>query len=73
MAIGDGQNDIEMIRYAGLGIAWKGFPKVRETADALANHNFKSILYFQGYNDEDIILIFNFKSNKNYVSLPVNK
>ncbi len=55
MAIGDGQNDIEMIRYAGLGIAWKGFPKVRETADALANHDFKSILYFQGYNDEDII------------------
>ena len=44
-----------MIRYAGLGIAWKGFPKVRETADALANHDFKSILYFQGYNDQDII------------------
>ena len=48
MAIGDGQNDIEMIRYAGLGIAWKGFPKVRESADVVANHNFKSILYFQG-------------------------
>ena len=55
MAIGDGQNDIEMIRYAGLGIAWKGFPKVREVADVVANYNFKSILYFQGYSDIDII------------------
>ena len=55
LAIGDGQNDIEMIRYAGLGIAWKGFPKVRNVADVLANHNFKSILYFQGYSDNDII------------------
>ena len=55
LAIGDGQNDIEMIRYAGLGIAWKGFPKVKKVADVLANHNFKSILYFQGYSDKDII------------------
>ena len=41
-----------MIRYANLGIAWKGFPKVRKTADALANYNFKSILYFQGYKEK---------------------
>ena len=54
LAIGDGQNDIEMIRYAGIGIAWKGFPKVRSAADVVVNHNFKSILYFQGYSDLEI-------------------
>ena len=56
LAIGDGNNDIEMIKYASLGIAWQGFPKVMEVADVLARYNFKSILYFQGYTDKDIII-----------------
>ncbi|MBF95859.1 MAG: Phosphoserine phosphatase [Alphaproteobacteria bacterium MarineAlpha9_Bin4] len=55
LAIGDGQNDIDMIKFASLGIAWKGFPKVNKVADALANYSFKSILYFQGYNDKEIV------------------
>ncbi|RPH07538.1 MAG: phosphoserine phosphatase SerB [Alphaproteobacteria bacterium TMED93] len=54
IAIGDGQNDIDMIKYAGLGIAWNGFPKVKNMADVLAGYDFKSILYFQGYSREDI-------------------
>ena len=47
--MGDGQNDIDMIKYASLGVAWNGFPKVKKAADVLANYNFKSVLYFQGY------------------------
>ena len=56
LAIGDGQNDIDMIRFASLGVSWKGFPKVNKAADALVAHSFKSILYFQGYSDEEIII-----------------
>ncbi len=56
IAVGDGQNDIDMIKYASLGIAWNGFPKVKKAADVLANYNFKSILYFQGYSDSDIAI-----------------
>ena len=54
IAIGDGQNDIDMIKYASLGIAWNGFPKVKKAADVLASYDFKSVLYFQGYCDNDI-------------------
>ncbi len=55
LAIGDGYNDIEMIKFSGLGISWKGFPKVNIAADAIANNNFKSMLYFQGYMESEII------------------
>ncbi len=55
LAVGDGHNDIEMIRFASLGVSWKGYPEVNAAADALANNNFKSILYFQGYSDDEII------------------
>ena len=43
-----------MIKYASLGIAWNGFPKVKNMADVLAGYDFKSILYFQGYSNEEI-------------------
>jgi phosphoserine phosphatase len=33
MAIGDGANDIEMIRLAGLGVAFRAKPALREVAD----------------------------------------
>ncbi len=56
LAIGDGQNDIDMIKFASMGISWKGYPKVNKVANALANYSFKSILYFQGYSDKDIII-----------------
>ena len=56
IAVGDGQNDIDMIKYASLGVAWNGFPKVKKVADVLANYDFKSILYFQGYSDKDIMI-----------------
>ena len=41
----DGDNDIAMINYAGLGIAWKAYPKVKKAADLSLNKTFKNILY----------------------------
>ena len=36
LAIGDGDNDIDMIRYSGLGVAWNAYEKVRLVADVMA-------------------------------------
>jgi phosphoserine phosphatase len=54
LAVGDGDNDIAMIDYAGLGIAWKAYPKVKKAADLSLNKTFKNILYIQGYTDKEI-------------------
>ncbi len=54
IAVGDGDNDLEMIKYAGLGVGWNAYPKVRKIADVCIGLNFKSILYFQGYCDKEI-------------------
>ena len=55
LAIGDGDNDIDMIKYSGLGVAWNAYEKVRLAADVSINFNFKSLLYFQGYTDKEIL------------------
>lgn len=38
-AVGDGANDLDMIREAGLGIAWRPKPLLREAADAVLDHS----------------------------------
>ena len=39
MAIGDGENDIDMLRFAGIGIAMGNAPsQVKETADYVTDH-----------------------------------
>ncbi len=55
LAVGDGDNDIDMIKYSGLGVAWNAYEKVRLAADVSINFNFKSLLYFQGYTDKEIL------------------
>ena len=55
IAIGDGDNDIDMISYASVGVAWNGYPKVQSVADLKINSNFETILYIQGYKDSEII------------------
>ena len=55
IAVGDGDNDIEMIKFAGLGIGWNSYPKVNKVADVAIGKLFKSILYFQGYSDKEIV------------------
>ncbi len=55
-AVGDGANDIPMIKQAGLGIAFHAKDKVKREATHLLNTpDLRNILYAQGYMDEEII------------------
>lgn len=57
MAVGDGANDIPMIRGAGLGIAYHPKPAAAEAADVVIRHNdLRALLYLQGYRADEIIL-----------------
>jgi phosphoserine phosphatase len=50
LAVGDGANDIPMIRQAGLGVAYHAKPKTAEAAAARIEHNdLTALLYAQGY------------------------
>ncbi|MCF8473129.1 MAG: phosphoserine phosphatase SerB [Emcibacter sp.] len=56
MAIGDGANDIPMIREAGLGIAYHPKPAAAEAADIVIRHaDLTAVLYLQGYSDQDFV------------------
>ncbi len=56
LAIGDGANDLDMLREAGLGVAFHAKPKVAESAHARIDHaDLTALLYAQGYRTEDII------------------
>ena len=55
LAVGDGDNDIDMIKYSGLGVAWNAYEKVKLVADVSIKFSFKSLLYFQGYTDKEIL------------------
>jgi len=50
LAVGDGANDIDMLKAAGLGVAFRGKPVVAEAADIAVQHgDLTSLLYVQGY------------------------
>ncbi|HVY84203.1 MAG TPA: phosphoserine phosphatase SerB [Caulobacterales bacterium] len=50
LAIGDGANDLAMIKAAGLGIAYRAKPIVAAEADAQINYtSLETVLFFQGY------------------------
>lgn len=52
VAVGDGANDLQMLRTAGLGIAFHAKPKVKEQAKQSLSHvGLDGILYFLGYKD----------------------
>ena len=56
ICVGDGANDIEMIKKAGLGVSYRG----KKVLDKVANIHFKEtnllgLLYAQGYSDNQII------------------
>ncbi len=50
LAIGDGANDLDMIKEAGMGIAFHAKPAVAEAAHARIDHaDLTALLYAQGY------------------------
>ena len=50
LAVGDGANDIPMLKEAGLGIAWRAKPAAAAAADARIEANdLTAILFAQGY------------------------
>jgi len=56
LAVGDGANDLDMIRAAGLGVAYHAKPIVAEAAPARIDHgDLRALLYLQGYRDEEIV------------------
>jgi phosphoserine phosphatase len=56
LAVGDGANDIPMIKAAGLGVAYHGKPALREAAAACINHSdLTALLYAQGYRWEEFV------------------
>ena len=57
LAVGDGANDIPMIRAAGLGIAYHAKPAVIAAADARIEANdLTALLYAQGYARKDWVV-----------------
>lgn len=56
IAIGDGANDLAMIKAAGLGVAFYAKPAVAAASHCAINHtDLTSALYFQGYKDFEFI------------------
>ena len=58
IAIGDGANDLAMIKAAGLGVAYYAKPAVAAAAHCAINHtDLTTALYFQGYKDSEFISV----------------
>ncbi len=55
IAVGDGSNDLPMIKLAGLGIAFHAKPKVKASAKhAISEIGLDAILYLMGFRDREI-------------------
>jgi phosphoserine phosphatase len=57
LAVGDGANDIPMVKAAGLGVAYHGKPAIRDAAPlACIDHgDLTALLYAQGYRREEFV------------------
>ena len=56
IAIGDGANDLAMIKAAGLGVAFYAKPAVAAASHCAINHtDLTTALYFQGYKDTEFV------------------
>ena len=56
LAVGDGANDLDMIRAAGLGVALHAKPVVAAEAAVRIDHgDLTALLYLQGYSDDEIV------------------
>jgi phosphoserine phosphatase len=53
-AVGDGANDLEMLRAAGLGVAYRAKPVVAAAVACRVDHgDLTALLYFQGYRQNE--------------------
>ncbi|MGZ5936848.1 MAG: HAD-IB family phosphatase, partial [Rhizomicrobium sp.] len=56
LAVGDGANDLAMIRRAGMGVAYHAKPIVAAAAGANITHgDLTALLYLQGYCDDEVV------------------
>ena len=56
LAVGDGANDLDMIKAAGLGVALHAKPVVAAEAQVRIDHgDLTALLYLQGYSDEEFV------------------
>jgi phosphoserine phosphatase len=56
VALGDGANDLAMIKAAGLGIAYHAKPVVAaETLARIEQTDLRAALFFQGYRESEIV------------------
>ena len=56
VAVGDGANDLDMLRAAGLGVAFHAKPVVAAEARVRVDYgDLTALLYAQGYRDEDFV------------------
>ncbi|XDZ64811.1 phosphoserine phosphatase SerB [Alphaproteobacteria bacterium LSUCC0684] len=55
--IGDGANDRGMTMAAGLGVAYRGKPALKDVADACLDHaDLRGLLWLQGYDKTEMVL-----------------
>ena len=56
IAVGDGANDLDMIRIAGFGVALHAKPAVAAEAQVRIDHaDLTALLYLQGYEEDDFV------------------
>jgi len=56
MAVGDGANDLPMLQAAGLGVAYRAKPTVRQKVRARLDHaDLTGLVYLQGYRRSEIV------------------
>jgi phosphoserine phosphatase len=56
ICVGDGANDLEMIKSAGLGVSYNGKKALDNVANVKFKYtNLKGLLYAQGYTENEIL------------------
>lgn len=56
LAVGDGANDLDMLRAAGLGVAFRAKPTVAAAARARVDHaSLRALLFVQGYRADEFV------------------